>query len=318
MHFPTDLSLLRDACRKTIEIAGVVASELRDTLWRQQKYLLKTLTKRYYSVRRLKHSTASSPSRRQAKASQMDDAYMDYLKHCNHIIVKGQTTLSLLCKRSLDDSRLEQLKWFIQQGSRQIHLIIRRVFEGEAIPHNEKIFSLFEPHTEWISKGKAGVPVELGLRVCVLQDQFGFTLHHRVMVRETDDQVAVPMAKEAQQRFPCMSQTSYDKGFWSPDNLSELSAFLDRAVLPKKGRLSSADKEREHHLAFRRARRKHSAVESDINCLEVHGLDKCRDSGLPSFKRYVALAVVGTNLQRLGKLLIERDRDKPPFLCRAA
>ncbi len=40
---------------------------------------------------------------------------------------------------------------------------------------------MFERHTEWISKGKAGTPVELGLRVCVLQDQFGFTLHHLVM-----------------------------------------------------------------------------------------------------------------------------------------
>ncbi len=164
----------------------------------------------------------------------MDDAYMDYLKHCNHIIVKGQTTLSLLGKRSIDDNSLEQLNWFIQQGARQIHLIIRRVFEDQVIPHNEKIFSLFEPHTEWISKGKARVPVELGLRVCVLQDQFGFTLHHCVMVRETDEQMAVPMAKEAQQRFPSMNQISYDKGFWSPDNLSDLNAFLDRTLLPKK------------------------------------------------------------------------------------
>lgn len=60
-------------------------------------------------------------------------------------------------------------------------------------PHAEKVFSVFEPHTERISKGKAGVPVELGLRVCVLEDQFGFILHHRVMCRETDDQVAMPM-----------------------------------------------------------------------------------------------------------------------------
>lgn len=318
MHFPTDISLLKDACRKTTEIAGTLASELGDALWRQQEYLLNKLTKRYHAVRRLKHSIASSESRRAAKASQMDDAYLDYLKHCQHILVKGQVTLSLLEKRTVKDDRQEQLGWFVQQGARQVELIIRRVFEGQVIPHHHKIFSLFEPHTEWVSKGKAGVPVELGLRVCVLQDQFGFTLHHRVMVNETDDQVAVPMAKETRDRFPAMNQVSYDKGFWSPGNLAELSTVLDRTVLPKKGRLSSTDKEREHHLEFRRARRKHSAVESDINCLEVHGLDKCRDSGLPAFKRYAALAVVGNNLQRLGKLLIDRDRDKQALLCKVA
>ncbi len=54
----------------------------------------------------------------------------------------------------------------------------------------------------------------------------------------------------------------------------------------------------------------HSAVESDINALEVHGLDKCPDEGLIGFKRYVALAVLGSNLHRLGKLLQEQDRKK--------
>ena len=37
---------------------------------------------------------------------------------------------------------------------------------GEVIPHAEKVFSVFETHTESISKGQAGVPVGLGLRVC--------------------------------------------------------------------------------------------------------------------------------------------------------
>ena len=136
-------------------------------------------------------------------------------------------------------------------------------------PHAEKVFSFFEPHTEWISKGKAGVPVEFGIRVCVLQDQFGFTLHHQVMVRQTDDKVTVPMAEEAKKRFPELTQVSYDKGFWSPDNLVKLEAFLDLAILPKKGKLSAEDKRRETHPEFIRARKKHSAVESDINASGV-------------------------------------------------
>ena len=211
-------------------------------------------------------------------------------------------------KSSPDEPVLENLKDYIAHGHHQINLIYRRVIEHQQIPHNDKVFSLFEPHTEWISKGKAGVPVELGLRVCVLQDQFGFTLNHHVMQRQTDDQVAVPIAKGAKQRFPMLSQVSYDKGFWSPGNLEELDGFLERAILPKKGRLSAEDKQREHHLEFTRAKRKHSAVESDINALEANGLDKCPDKGIDAFKRYVALAVLGGNLKRLGRILQERDR----------
>ena len=59
-------------------------------------------------------------------------------------------------------------------GQRQIDQIDRRVLQGQTIPHQEKVFSSFQPHTEWISKGKAGVAAELGLHVCVVEDQHRF------------------------------------------------------------------------------------------------------------------------------------------------
>ena len=235
-------------------------------------------------------------------------AHLEYLKYSLSIIRKAELTLSLLAKQQPDEPRLENLQYHIVHSRHQIDLIYRRVIEHEQIPHHEKVFSIFEPHTEWISKGKAGTPVELGLRVCVLQDQFGFTLHHQVMQKQTDDQVAVPMAEGAKKRFSALNQVSYDKGFWSPSNLEKLDVLLERAVLPKKGKLSGSDKKRESHPEFIRAKRKHSAVESDINALEANGLDKCPDKGIEGFKRYVALAVVAGNLKRLGKIILSRGR----------
>ena len=91
---------------------------------------------------------------------------------------------------------------YLAHAERQIDQVRRRVLLGERIPHAEKVFSIFEPHTEWISKGKAGVPVALGLRVLVSEDQYGFILSHRVMVRETDDQVAVPVVDGAGPALP--------------------------------------------------------------------------------------------------------------------
>ena len=58
---------------------------------------------------------------------------------------------------------------------------------------------------------------------------------------------------------------------------------------------------------FVKARRQHSAVESAINALEVHGLDYCPDHGLHGFQRYVALAVVARNIHRIGAILRERE-----------
>ena len=300
--------MLSDACRKAIEFASALASDYSEPLWRQQDYLKKQHRKRYHKVRNLKHSTAGCESKRKLRQHDMEMAYLDYLKYSLNIIHKAGLTLSVLTKRHPDEDRLENLRYWIIQAQHQINLIYRRVIEQEQIPHSDKVFSLFEPHTEWISKGKAGTPVELGLRVCVLQDQFGFTLHHLVMKKQTDDQVTVSIAEGARKRFPELTQVSYDKGFWSPRNLELLETILDRAVLPKKGKLSAEDKKRERHPEFIKAKRKHSAVESDINCLESHGLDKCPDKGEKAFQRYVSLAVVATNLNRLGKILLERDR----------
>jgi transposase, IS5 family len=76
--------------------------------------------------------------------------------------------------------------------------------------------------------------------------------------------------------------------------------------LPKKGRLSEKDKRIESSEEFIEFRRKHSAVESSINALENHGLDRCPDHGLHGFKRYVALSVLARNIQILGHMIQQK------------
>ncbi len=175
------------------------------------------------------------------------------------------------------DSRLSVIEEYIRHAQRQIDQIRRRVVLDEKIAHEEKVFSIFEPHTEWISKGKAGVPQELGLMVSVLKDQYGFILYHQVLEQQTDNKVAVAMAQGAKDRFANLGGCSFDTGFYSPDNQRELANILDYVILPKKGRLSAKDKQIEQSEEFVESRRKHSAVESSINALENHGLDRCLD-----------------------------------------
>ena len=114
----------------------------------------------------------------------------------------------------------------MRHAARQIDQIRRRVLEGETIPHTEKVFSIFEEHTEWIAKGKAGVPQELGLKVCLVEDQYGFFLNHLVMRKTTDDKVAVPFMMETKERFPDLVSCSFDKGFYSPSNRKRLEKVL--------------------------------------------------------------------------------------------
>ncbi len=231
-----------------------------------------------------------------------------------HYLDKARATLARLEERGfaaeLDIALKLEIEGFMQHAIRHIDQTKRRVILGEAIPHAEKVFSIFEPHTEWICKGKAGVPVELGVKVCILEDQHQFILHHQVMDKRTDDQVAVSMVTEAKRRFADLNACSFDKGFHSPANQAALTARLELVALPRKGKLSRHAQAVEHSEAFINARRQHAAVESAINALEVHGLDRCLDHGIQGFKRYVAMAVLARNIHRIGAILKQQEQKR--------
>ena len=79
-------------------------------------------------------------------------------------------------------------------------------------------------------------------------------------------------------------------------------------IMPKRGKRNSQEQAREHQRSFIALRRKHCAIESDINALEHHGLDRCPDKGLHGFKRYVGFGVLAYNLHKIGHRLLERRR----------
>ncbi len=147
------------------------------------------------------------------------------------------------------------------------------------------------------------MPVELGVRVCIIEDQYQFILHHKVMWRKTDDKVATSMIEETQKRYPELDQCSFDKGFYSKPNVIELNQQIWNVILPKKGRCNKEEKAWEESEIFGKARRHHSGVEVCINNLEVRGLDRCLSYGKAGFERHVALSIVATNLHRIGLLL---------------
>jgi hypothetical protein len=314
VHYPTDTNLLFDAMRKTISLIAIVCAEIGITAWRQDDHNIKKIKRLLRGSQRLNRSTSKDEAKRQKRDQFIVAQHLNYINVCQGFVLTAKETIQILRELGIlslsQDLRLSIVEQYIRHAERQIDQIRRRVVLDEKIPHEEKVFSIFQPHTEWISKGKAGVPQELGLGVCVLKDQFGFILYHQVLEQQTDDKVAVAMAQGAKDRFENLVGCSFDRGFYSPENKRQLANILDYVVLPKKGRLSAKDKEVEQSEEFIEYRRKHSAVESCINALENHGLDRCLDHGLHGFKRYVALSVLARNIQMLGHLLQQKELKK--------
>ncbi len=311
VHYPTDINLLFDAMRKIITLSAQWCEQRGMSDWRQHAYHRRQIKRLMRSAQHKKRARAQSPEHKEQNETLVRHAHHAVLDCAQRTLDRARQTLIEIEAQGdtdvVDLVRKEDIEGFMAHAVRQIDHIRRRVILGEVIGHGEKVFSLFEPHTEWISKGKAGVPMELGLKVCILEDQHQCILHHQVMQNQSDDQVCVEMVVQAKQRFAHLNACSFDKGFHGGANQIALKQQLDLVALPRKGKLTKEAQAVEQAPAFARARRAHSAVESAINALEVHGLDRCPDHGIDGFKRYVALAVLARNIHRIGALLWQRD-----------
>jgi IS5 family transposase len=314
VEYPTDTGMLWDAMRKSILLISNLCELYGLDGWRQVSYNIQRVKSHWRKAQK------SNRSRQAGAEEKKKKAHKNYLRVAQQYFEKVQNNLEQLQEQvgpqlspeawSYLQDELEKIGGFQDYAERLMDQIKRRVLEDEAIPAKEKIYSIFQPHTEWISKGKAGVPVELGVKVCIIEDQYQFILHHQVMEKLQDVDVAVSMITAAQKHFPSLDSCSYDKGFHSPTNQVELRKHLEQVVLPKKGKVSSEEKIATNESEYKKVRRQHSAVESAINALEQYGLDRCCDHGIDGFKRYVALGILARNLQRIGAILTEKERAK--------
>lgn len=112
-----------------------------------------------------------------------------------------------------------------------------------------------------------------------------------------------------------LKSISFDKGFSSREDRELLELYIPEVVMPGKGRRSQCDLQRESAPLWRKRKNAHSAVESDINCLEHHGLNRCPDKGFAGYKRYVGLGVLAYNLHKIGACILRNQAaaDPPPI-----
>lgn len=305
VHFPTDYNLLWDSIRKSLsEIEKLLKNYPEIEGWGKISYWKKKAKNIYNQVRRTSHRGGKY------KEKNLKSAVRRYINMSREIYKKlQQFEKDIEGKESLFET-LKELKYYVEMVSKHIDLLNRRIIKKEKIPHEEKIFSIFEPYTEWVSKGKANRAVELGVKVAIATNKEGFILCHIVMLKQQDVDITVSMSKMLLEKYPEIKSLSFDKGFWSKDNFENLQRPGVNIVMPKKGKPNKTEHEREHTKEFVHLRKKHSAVESDINSLEHHGLNRCPDRSLRGFKRYIALGILSYNLHKLGNLLLEHDRNQ--------
>ena len=301
VHFPTDYNLLWDASRKVIDTINWFTAKYPTVAgWRKSRDW-------YSSLKNLSRAVGqASSSGGKGKSEKLVNVAKQYITKATALSNKIKTSKNELpLNDTIDLIKALELERFAELVDKHIDLVERRLVKGEKIPHQEKIFSLFEEYTEWITKGKSRPNVELGKKLSITTDQFGLIIDYQIMENESDSEIVLSTADRVLLKYN-ISSWSFDKGYWHKDNKELLSTEVKEVIMPKKGKRNKQETEQEHAVKFKKLRNKHSAIESNINELEHSGLDRCPDKGYHGFKRYVGLGVVAHNLQRIGKELLKQ------------
>jgi len=307
IHYPTESTLIRDGVRKIIDICRPLAEANDLPGWRQRGHLWKQVKRASRAIERI--AAKKGPNYQQ----RLQTAYRTLLGHSRRIVKRARAVCHALAipAATQDDVFAEHsLQAFIARTERVQETARRRVLDGENVPNSDKLFSMFEPHTQLFKRGKAGEPLQFGRLVLLFEDDAGFITHHHLLPREQGDRdVVVAQTRIVQQRLGGrIRRASFDRGFHSPQNQEQLAEIVACVCLPKPGKQQAAKQESAAGVAFRQARQNHPGVESAIGALQSgNGLERCRDCTELGFERYLALAVLGRNLHTLGRLLIAAE-----------
>lgn len=309
IHYPTDSSLLGDGNRvltrlmkKVPVLAGPRGTKMRD---RSRSVKLRVL-----DIARAARSKApqSQEKLKQAYRKLLDSTsrVVGQAKRFSKEIAEGvKRTTGILRKAALDGLR-QQIDTMLPRIRQVIRQTKARVLEGDNHAPG-KIFSIFEPSTEVIRKGKAGKPNEFGKMVKVQEAENQIITDFEVYdQRPADSDLLIPAIEIHQQRTgrtPDMATA--DAGFYSAKNTAAAKrAGVKRVSVPSRSTKNADLKREQKKRWFRKGQKWRTGCEGRISVLKRrHGLNRCRYKGAAGMKRYVGLGIIADNLINIGNAM---------------
>ena len=292
IHYPTDSNLLWDAVR--------VLTRLMDRC-RESGVKIAAFHNHTRVAKRRMLAVLNAKRKKQRKA-----AYADLLKTTGKVLGYARRAIATINRTAGADASVIaltcQIRHYVQMTEKVVNQTQRRVMRGEKVDAQDKVVSIFEPHTDIIVKDRRDT--FYGHKVCLTGGASNLILDCWILEgNPADSDLALPMLdrqNELYGRYPL--KACFDGGFASKDNLKEakLRQIKDVCFAKKRG-LSETDMCRSHYV-YRRLRRFRAGIESGISWLKrCLGLTRCTWKGWQAFKSYVWSSIVAANLLTMAR-----------------
>jgi transposase, IS5 family len=314
IHHPTDSALLLDGVRvlsrllrRAKRMLGAESvRRLGGEIFRTRNRSVRRVAQRLHRIARRKGEEA----RRELK-----EAYQKLIAITQASRAQARRVVETL-REQADDlvarRLLERFEHFVALVEGGIAQATRRVLHDEQVPAQEKVLSLFEEHTQIITRQKMGKPREFGRKVLIDEVDGGIISRYEILEEVGREHPHLPASLESHQehfgRAPEL--LAADRGLYSAEN-ERLAhqAGVKRIVLPKRsGRRSHEREQHEKQRWFRRGFRFRAGIEGRISVLgRAFGLSRCLDHDEEGMGRWVGWGILRHNLRQIARTQVARQ-----------
>jgi len=309
IHFPTDATLLWDSVRTITRLVEDLHDKLPNGV--------KGFTNRTRSAqRRMQQIQRMTTQQRQQL---QEPKYRELLRITGQVVqnarqvveqTKSMEGIDVIAGLVIDQLR-QEITSYCDLGGRVIDQTRRRVIEGEPVPSEQKVYSIFEPHTDLIKRGKAQKPVEFGHKVFLAESAQGLITDYLVLKGNPADSDHVEGSLERHQQTFHHPPEWYaaDRGLHGAANVQRCQqAEVDLVCIPQRGGQKTAEQEAlERSPKFKQGQRFRAGIEGRISVLfRGRGMKRCRAKGRERFEMLVGAAVLANNLMRIAQLLEDK------------
>ncbi len=308
IHHPTDNTLLWDVVRVVTRLVRRLAKALELRQIKGFRDRTRSARRRMYEIQRM--------TTRQ-RHEQQTRTYRVLIDIAEEVVGNARAGLEKTCtmrgKDMFADMAIEelrrQIRHFCRLGDRIIDQARRRVLCGEQVATDEKIYSIFEPHTDLIKRGKVRTPVEFGHKVFLAESAQGLITQYEVLKGNPPDEMHVASSLQCHRQAFGEAPQLYgsDRGFFSEQNLTSCKrAGVKVVCIPQRGGKRTARREAyEKSVVFKNGQRFRAGIEGRISVLfRGRGMKRCLAEGRDRFELWVGAAVLANNLMRIAAMLM--------------
>jgi len=311
IHHPTDNTLLWDVVRVLTRLVRRLTKALELRRIKGFRDRRRSAHRRMYEIQRM------TTRQRQERQTTI---YRALIGIAEEVVASAKTALektATMCGKDLFaamaiDAIRDEIAHYCGLGEQVIDQARRRVLDGEQVPNAEKIYSIFEPHTDLIKRGKVRTPVEFGHKVFLAEGAKGLITQYEVLKGNPTDEVHVAPSLKRHRRAFRRAPELYgaDRGFFNEQNVAAcVQGAVKTVCIPQRGGSKTPQRQAyERSAAFKQGQRFRAGIEGRISVLmRGRGMKRCRAEGAERFALFVGAAVLANNLMIVAALLTKRS-----------